>query len=459
MKNRRHMHVAWPVCLALLLLAGCSTRATMMSSFQDITSESQVLGCPVAKDRQYSALSVPGLIAASAPGFLYSFNPRRGPTTAIGISGDGTTYVVTKTIPALANNATIVSEIKECLEDIKFFTAQEVRALMSQAREKLEERMAVTNKTLLDSLTEFAKTTANASKDASGVTAEEVVEEALQSSEDSQAEQAQEAVAATNSTQELADIRTKLAAKEKTLAKLLSKPGILIFRWTSTDAQSGSTMVSKIAGHTQDSSKTIEGYAVVNGLRIASLYVGADIKGMWPMAHDLGFFRDWTQVTTMVAQAKEIAYISELSYEYLTQIQADLNMERLGKIAADWKNLLQISLAASLARVGMMSNTGYIAGSTIERYTLADLKTWEYAPAAPSAKAKAKPGGWFLEGQAPENKPKTDELLKQMQELLEGDKGKRRAVPYPYDGWTTFYQVNTSLDTLKKMIEDQPQAK
>lgn len=523
MKNRGRSLAAALACLAVLLLTGCPSK-TMMSSFQDITSDADILGSWADVDRQYSSLSVAGLIASPAPGFLHNYSMMRGPMGVVGMTGGDTSYVVTRTILP-ATGAPDITQIKKLMEEIKFLSVQVVKLRMDEALVDLKTMEADTEEKLQSSIDKIkealdAKIEAVAEDDQQALDLETVKEEraadiatAQQADETARAALKKELTDATNAT--IDDLKVKLskaaaliaslhkgneeaeklakelkydgtpttvtsaeaqlAAKELELAALVSQPGILIFRWTAENTSKASTTLAGIAGGSGQSKKGVSGYAIVSGLRTATLYLGSDIHGLWTNVNNIGEIRRWPQVTTMVAQAKKIAYVTELNYEVLRELQADLDAERLSKIAADWKAMLKLSLRASMARVGQLSNTGFMGDMTMAVHRLSDLNSAYFDPGSkermesligttggdetavlsvPREETRThKQGNYFL----PDVQQRT--LNKVVNALLQDQGGKsldetliQESGPYPYDGWVTFYQVTTSLKTLREMV-------
>lgn len=525
-------------CLALLL--GACAERSMMSSFQDITSDSQRLGFFMSHDRQFSGVSLTGFIASPAPGFLYAHSPARGPMAAVGITGGDKSYIVTKTVESSLSD-TEFKQIKQTMEDIKLLSMQLVQLRMDKAMESLEDLQGEIDKSLADSFKELfddlkedvqksldtdpvEQLRADAKADLDAAQKSDEAERALleQSIKDAKAEIAnarlaelapiREAIArlhpddkgardlAAAKDQPAATIETveaQLALKEKRLAEMVSTPGVLIFRWAAQNVSDASANLAGIMGGGGQSEKTLGGYAIVSGLRMATLYIGSDIHEMWKNAVHKPEVTSKPMVTTMVAQARRIAYVSELNLQQLFAMKAELDAERLGKIAADWQTMLKLTLAVSMARVAQMSNTGVIGDMVVTVHSLADLYTQEKGAAKAVAtdgaagtkdgdkavaKGDAEPatteGGKQAAKDTPQQAPAGEDgfmkgvrdasLRKILNTELKALGVEQQAVaredsqapaPFPFDNWTTFYHVSTDLKTLRSMVQKDDAAK
>ena len=520
-------------CLALLL--GACAERSMMSSFQDITSDSQRLGFFMSHDRQFSGVSLTGFIASPAPGFLYAHSPARGPMAAVGITGGGKSYIVTKTVESSLNDAEF-KQIKQTMEDIKLLSMQLVQLRMDKAMESLESLQGEIDKSLADSFKELfddlkkdvqksldtdpvKQLRADAKADLDAAQKNNEAERSLleKSIGDAKAEitnarlaelaPIREAIArlhpddkgakdlAAAKDQPAATIETveaQLALKEKRLAELVSTPGVLIFRWAAQNVSDASANLAGIMGGGGQSEKTLGGYAIVSGLRMATLYIGSDIHEMWKNAVHKPEVTSKPMVTTMVAQARRIAYVSELNLQQLFAMKAELDAERLGKIAANWQTMLKLTLAASMARVAQMSNTGVIGDMVVTVHSLADLYTQEKGAAkgdaagakgdAAGAKDDANPAAAEGGKQAAKDTPEPgstgedgfmkgvrDASLRKIlntelkalgvQQQAVAQEDSQASAPFPFDNWTTFYHVSTDLKTLRSMVQKDDAAK
>jgi len=353
------------IALIALVLSGCADRV-MVTSFQDITSESKRQGWFYG--RQYSSISIPGFISAFEPGTLYSYNPTRGPLTATGVAWGKESLIVSKTIDSGAAQGT-VGTIKKKLEEIKSKTTEVVQLRLDMLKQSLNDTVTTGTKPFVIGTTDPA----TAYQKALG----------------------------------------ELEALESQLADMVSANGVMIFRWAHGDESKAEAKVSEIASAGGGSSKAGAGYAILNGLRVSTLYVGEDILQQWNDVEDIGFWRSWTQIVTQVAQAKEIAYTTELNLESTFQAELKLDAETVKNIAENWQQEVSVVLSAFSARFQRTANAGVVGNEVI---------TWRK-----------------VDWKSPD---------------VSFDPVK---LPAHQQGWTTFFQVSTSLKALKKtMGGDQP---
>lgn len=343
-----------------VLLTGCADRAMMMS-FQDITSEAQRHGWFYG--RQYSSISIPGLIAAYEPGCLYSYNPRRGPMSATGITTGEDTLIITKTVDGSGDPATI-HEIRLLMDQIKRQTFKVVKMRLEEIKKSFNDQAAEGEKPF--------------------------------------------AVVSTYQYEDIKSATNDLNALEARLAQKLSIPGVMIFHWSNANAASTSADVADTASTSASSKAASGGYVIIDGLRVSTLYVGEDIRRQWNNVKDIGFWRNWPQVTTMVAQTKNIAYATEMDLEQTFKAELEISPEKAQAIASDWRREVSLVLKTYAARYQHMANSGTIGQ---EKITIRK-KNW--------------------------NCPASSTQDTAMDGCLQG--------------WATFYQVSTSLKALKKTM-------
>ena len=474
-------------CLALML--GACAERSMMSSFQDITSDSQRLGFFMSNDRQYSGVSLTGFIASPAPGFLYAHSPARGPMAAVGLTGGKKSYIVTKTVDTTLSD-TDFQEIKQTMEDIKRLSMQLVQLRMDTALGDLKKLQNEIDKNLVDSIKEMLKSIKDEDADPvkqlradvkadldAAQQGDKAERDALaQSIKDVKAEITNEREAELSPIREAiimmhpkdaaakglkaaenkpaADIKTveaQLGVKERRLAELVSTPGVLIFRWAAQNVSNASTNLAGIMGAGGQNDKTLGGYAIVSGLRMATMYIGSDVHTMWANAVHKPEVTSKPMVTTMVAQARRIAYVSELNLQQLFAMKAELDAERLGQIAANWQTMLKLTLATSMARVAQMSNTGVIGDMVVTVHSLAAL----HSQARNDDPKVAQADDGFMKGvrEASLIKLMNNELdALGMKEKVDALRDPPALAPFPLDNWTTFYHVSTDLKTLRSMV-------
>ncbi|WP_461210538.1 hypothetical protein [Desulfocurvus sp. DL9XJH121] len=347
------------LAVVAMLLAGCSHKA-MVTSFQDITSESKRQGWFYG--RQYSSVSIPGFNAAYEPGRLYSYNPARGPLTATGIAPGEQSLIISKTVQGSDDENAIIA-IKTQLETVKQLTEEVVQARIDMLKNDIN------------------------AKAGSGTTIFNNVD----------------ANAATAYSTKLGQLK----AAETTLNNQVNKNGIMIFRWAYGTVADESTDVAEILKTNNEAGAQSSGYAIINGLRVSTLYVGTDILKQWNEVRDIGFWRAWPQIVTTVAQTRQIAYTSELDLEQVFAAELNLDYETVENVAANWKTELSVVIKTYAARFEKCANTGLIGKEVITQ--------------------------------------------------REVDWGQRQttqetALPAHLQEWSTFYQTSTSLKALKKTM-------
>jgi len=157
--------------------------------------------------------------------------------------------------------------------------------------------------------------------------------------------------------------RSELDAKHQEAVKSINKNGILIYRWSSSATRKGSLGLGDILGVSGNKNETYNGFALVSGLRTATLFVGKDLIDAWNNLNTESNYSNRFELTTHVMQARHIIYVTE--YDLLAMVEAKLkaSYDQLANISETIKNLDSIEINAALSKVANLSNTGVLGKS------------------------------------------------------------------------------------------------
>lgn len=368
---------------AALFLAACQPASTI-STLHGVTTESNALGPKFTRlfwGSQWESVSLLGLLPAREPGVLHSYNPRRGPNSAIGVS-EGDSYFLTRTVGADVTLDEVLA-LRDALLQAQDSAANATRARLEALRTALDARAA-------------------GGSPAAATQAEAAAGE--------DAPQAQTATVADKAAREAKKAESQFTTAEQAVRQALKKPGLLVVRWSVAQESEYNASSGERASLSGGSGAGRSGLAVLGGIRVARLYVGKDIGAHWTGLRNIGAFTTWPQVTTLLIQARHVAFLSDVSMESYFKAEVAVDAQTVAQAAADWKTLAELELAAYRARVANLGGMGLLgAGGSLTR--------------APAPWAGADPS---------------------------------RLEPCPQEAdadWHTLYQVTTPLKALREMWE------
>jgi hypothetical protein len=319
-RSRRSSKAHFVLAATLVLSsAGCSTTGGLVASFEDLSTESTKEG--FWKVPQYRVISVPGLLPFADVGGLYFYKPKRKPASAVGLSPGGKSFILVDEVPA------------SCELDCLYPLRDQLVELQTQALKLIEARISFTT------LQYAPKPTDEAGLQAYTKRLEEAETEYFSAR----------------------DTSRKL---EQRIATMLKSNGVILYRWTSDNKKGGSAGLGDLFGGSYRSAKRQNGFALVSGLRFATLFVGKDMATAWPDLDKDSRYRNRFELTTSVAQAKHIVYGSEADIESVLDARLAGSYAQLANIPAAIKELDKIELKAMQAKLSSLSNMGVISAPT-----------------------------------------------------------------------------------------------
>lgn len=350
------LHALITLSLALIFV-GCSSTGGLITSFEDLTTETKKEGA--FKLPQYRVISVPGILPFADVGSLQFYMPGRKPSTSIGLSADSSSYV----LQSVVNDSCDLQEFIGIRNNLML--------LREKAESYVENKI---NHTKLKSL--------------------------LLSDKIDPADKGNHKVLATNAASKIDTVKSELDSLYKEVVNSIDKTGIIVYRWSYNSSMEGSFSLGNMLGRKNEK---YNGFALLSGLRIATLIVGKDLVDKWkPHLNIKSKYANRFELTTFVMQAKYISYVTE--YDLLGMATAKLKASDLPK---EMKKLNMIEIEAALSKAANLSNMGF----------LGDMKRTR------------KKIDW------------TDQLNKEYLDSLNEE------------GWQTFYSVVSDLTDLIDLIE------
>lgn len=284
-------------------LAGCTTTGGLITSLEDLTTESVAEG--FFKIPQERVASIPGWLPFADVGGLYFYKAKRKPAAAIGLSPGGSFELVSE-IPG------------ECGDDC-----------LLKIRDNITE-LDVDAQTLVQARVDFSARQSNAHADAKA---------------------AEEAKTNYKKAQE------KFNDSYKKVVLAIRKNGVLIYRWATNSSQSEGLAAGSFLNTSSKQEQKRNGFALVNGVRTKTLFIGKDMLDGWKNLDADTRFSNRFLMTTYVMQTKNILYgsVSDLSTFAHAKVQASyqdlMNAPELLK-------LTQIEIEMTLAKISNLSNIG-----------------------------------------------------------------------------------------------------
>lgn len=328
------------VCL-WVVVGGCASTGGLVTSLEDLTTESSKEGW--VKVPQYRVLSVPGILPFADAGSLQFYKPKRKPSSAVGLS-NGNSYIMQSVIKPECCVACLI-KIRDGLLDLR-----------AKAEAFVEAKINLTKIAASPAPDESAKTKI-ALPPPNGP---ETVKGALPLSSGAETTKADSYAAAKG---KFDKAREALDTTHQNVVKSINLNGILIYRWDSTSERKGSLGLGDIFGTSGSKNESYSGFALVSGLRTATLFVGSDIVKAWKDLNTKSIYSNRFEVTTHVMQAKYILYISEYDLQGVINAKLKASYAQLSNLPEAIKDLDRIEIEAALSKVANLSNMGVIGKS------------------------------------------------------------------------------------------------
>jgi hypothetical protein len=341
--------VGFFIATGLLFLSGCSSNTGLITSLEDLNTNYKKEGIKLPQTR---VISVSGFLPFSETGGLYHFKAQRKPASAIGVSPDKS-FILTNEIPYNGGISDLTS-IRDALLLLKNLAEKNILDKLELTRLRYEE-------------------TSESSEIVAAKTKYET---------------------------------SKLAFEQQIniVSTSITKSGIVIYRWTTQKEQSAGVTLGSIFGLSGNKAVQYNGFALVGGLRLSTLYLGNELLSQWSNLERDNRYNARFQLTTHVMQAKHIVYLSEYDMQSKLSAQLDASYSQLKNLPETIKKLDRIEIDGVFSKISNLSNLGVISGGT-----------WS-----------TKPVDWSQQG---------------LQTRLSNN------------GWQTFYSVDSRLGDLLEMLE------
>lgn len=292
-------------------LVGCSTTGGLITSLEDLSTESVKEG--FIKIPQYRVASIPGWLPFSDVGGLYFYKPSRKPASVIGLSPDDKSFE-------------LVSEIagdceRTCLAGIRSGITQlgTLAQALVQARIDLSLLQAERRAAKADAPTQADVGTADLSYRAA---------------------------------------QTNFNTQYQRVVDALQDHGVLIYRWTTDSNQQASLGLDSLGSASVEQGQKLNGFALVSGVRTKTLFVGRDLLDAWPRLEKESRFSNRFEITTHVMQARNIMYGNVADVSQFAQAKLQASAQQLADFPQTLKSLTEVEIALTLSRVSNLSNMG-----------------------------------------------------------------------------------------------------
>lgn len=414
------------VTLALLAV-GCRTSPTMITSLEDLTSETQGQGRSDLP--QNRILSITGLLPHAQVGSLYHYKKSRSPSTAIGIS-NGCSYYVTTTYGHDCGDPAGGHDETTC--------ADQERAALTELRDEiLNVRLKASKALSLKVAAAKAQAQlvkARASEKDDGETSG--LESRLDTAQDDY-QQARDAF----------DLAINEAAKK------ITRSGVMVVRWDAKKSTNGGATLGTLFGFNRSEDSTASGFAIFSSLRLTNLFVGSDVHDIKPDVRRTWqwklHWRPWfigenvlrnIRLTTYLLQARNVLYLQDMEVSEETELALEGSYQELSDLGNTLEELDKVEVEYIRSRIESLSNMGLIAETTRHVYPA----HFPERGGQPCETCQAKQVEFLRE-------VSLQVAGRKEAYVLEGGRfGATTAAPT--DGWQTVYAVDTDYDTLLKRV-------
>lgn len=300
--------------LAMSAAAGCASKTGLITSLEDLSTESRREG--FVKVPQYRVVSVPGLLPFAEVGGLYFYKPKRQPASAIGLSPDHS-FILVAEIDSGCDNACMIP-IKDALSKLR-----------AQALDLIQNKIELSRRL----------NTEKPKAEELRLQAEAADREALEAYKKS---------------------RDQFDKSYDNVVNRLIHNGVMIYRWSTSSKTSGAMGLGNLFGASGSNSEQYNGFALISGLRMATLFAGNDILSAWPRLDKKSRYHNRFELTTFVMQAKHIMYSAEADLESLLQANLKASYDQLANLPETVRSLDRIEINAVIAKLSNLSNMGIL---------------------------------------------------------------------------------------------------
>lgn len=355
--------------LALAGLTGCSSSGSVLTSLGDLNSRHS--NSQWRQQTQRTIVSVPGSSPMTDTGTLQFYLDQRQNAKAIGLS-QGDSYISETIIDSDCDAA--------CLATIRNNILL-VRARMA---------MLVEKKITFNQLRDTLATPQDEDHPLDPSQIADLNNQLIEAREDMLAMQQQ----VDNTYQQVLDA--------------MNKNGVMIYRWHAQGTDGERLGLGELNLTNNGSSDAYGGFALVSGVRIASMVAGQDVVKAWCNVTLNPRFLSQVGITTYVMQAKHIAYITEYDLKRMTEHGLLMSFEQMRARPDYLKELDKANADYSLSAVNNLANMGLLG----------------------KAKHEAHPINW------------------QQKDITASESTQ--------DDWQTFFSVETNMGKLAQAISPQP---
>lgn len=330
--------------IPLLAVIGCASTQPLLTSLEDLTSETQSTGLSSAN--QNRILSMTGLLPHVQVGSSYFYDGDRAPSTAIGLA-DQTSFLIESKIPGPEDPETIDKVLEKITE------------VRSKGRVSLQ--------SLVDSIEDRAILAEAEDQDPAPSNLETLRSNA-ESSRD---------LYLTN--------RGAFDTALEEASRLLVDSGFVVIRWDTERQEGGEFSIGSLLGLSAAESKRSSGFAILSGLRLITLFVGSDIHDRkepvkrswslvgrdfpWIFTAEFPFIGQWgsqdARLTTHLLQTQKIQFFQDVDLQSELSVAIEATYAELSDLGEVLEEAESIEAEYISRGIASLSNLGSFAG--IER--------------------------------------------------------------------------------------------
>lgn len=168
--------------------------------------------------------------------------------------------------------------------------------------------------------------------------------------------------------------RSVAAEKREALSKSIDTPGLILARWSTSRASHGGAAVGAIFSGEGKRQQDVTGIVILGDIRVSTLRFGYDYIA-YILRTPVPEFELELGLTTLVVEAKYLAYEQDLDYSKALEIAVKLTPADVAALGADAAGLLkqqELTFGYGLSELASIGNSGFLGSPILDRKPLGD---------------------------------------------------------------------------------------
>lgn len=172
----------------------------------------------------------------------------------------------------------------------------------------------------------------------------------------------------------VSDKRSTAAGKREALSKAIDRPGLILTRWSTSREKHGGASVGSIVSGDARRQEGVTGIVVLGDIRVSTLRFGYDYIA-YVLRTPVPEFELELGLTTLVVEAKYLAYEQDLDYSKALETALSLTPADVAALGSDAVGLLkqqELKFGYGLSELASIGNSGFLGSPKLDRLPLGD---------------------------------------------------------------------------------------